>query len=1074
MSELFDRNISEYARSVLRSAACAVLLGASALAQNPVVQPGTALFPEPGSPFVDRKESWIEIEVPPYRPILSLSVYGPLIGLVQQSAMRFAILSSITGEKLLEFPMGPGVCAAVLAPGGREIWMLDNIASCITVLDLDKVHLTRTIPVGAQPHDLQFHPSGDRVYVSCAALNRIDVVSTSTYQVVACIPVPVHEPRGLAFADGVLWVAPFFSGNGTTLHELPDLLTGKTTHLIVDADQLPGAIPLPDRDLVAIVPDALDPTLDAYDPTRDVRALGTILFDVSRRPGTTELWVPNTEALNGEFVGEVNFVAGQVVSNRISIVDATGATAPILLDLDALAPAGVRCAQPTSVAFHAGLGEAYVAGYGSDVIAVLDTTGSVPVWKGHVRLTSSSGERVGVRNLLVEGDSLLAFNRGQVSLTRIDLAGGISGEVLAPLPMTLGADPTPPAVRRGRMQLSDANHSKSQTSSCASCHVDGHIDLIGWDLSGFLDPEGTPEDQLTFEVDRKGPMLTQSMRDLSRTTPLHWRGEKPSLEVFNSTFVNLMEREVGGLPAALSEQEFDDIIAYSQSLAWPANPLQQADRSLTPQELEGQMLFTEVNTNPQGTCSACHRAPFGTSGELLNISLAQQIPEGFVVPHLRGIAQRSAQAHDLGLGGPMVSELGFGLSHSGLRNSVPAFIAGIATFQLDASQSQSVEAFLHALDTGLAPSTARQFTIQPSDAASGSSAQLDALLADAERGWCDVVVTAGFANLGSGLETLTAVYDPVYHRLQLPFQSLQVPPTLLLAYSAVKNVELTIYGLPVGMGWRIALDPDDDGALSGDEKLAGTSPDDADSDDDGFADGHELRNGMDPLVPDASSTDTTAPSFLNGPAGTPVVTVWRNTRTLQIEFATDEPTRAEIFLEGALEPSSVSPQLGGLRTYHQAVVTDLPFDSPVSLVVRVTDAAGWTNSTLYSDQTEALAVPDAVRVEAIDLGISHSELTLTVTTTDRLGNVPPDGLRVEAFVYLRDGLGALHLVEQSLFAPVVSGVASGVFPLPQVPGAAGERTVFVGVRSIRKLSPGLVLPTYVEALDAINFTSVNY
>lgn len=993
--------------------------------------------------------------------------------------MRFSIRLESNGFKLAEFPTGLGVSAAALAPNGTEIWMVDRVAGCITVLDLLQLRPTRSIQVGAEPHDIEFHPSGDRAWVSCSAAGTVDVISTASYEVVGSIPLPIRQPRGLAYSNGKLWVAPFLSGNGSTLRDRLDLLTERPVHLIFDSEN-PGpgetVVPLPDRDLLAIVPDPTDPALDAYDASQDVRGVGTILFDVFARPGTDELWIPNTEALNAKVVGERNFIAGQVVGNRVTVVDGTGGVEPIVIDLDELAPEGVRCAQPTAVAFHPELPEAYVAGYGSDVIAVLDLAGGTFGWKGHIELPRLDGERQGVRNLQVSGDELLAFSRGNVSLTRVSIEGGIAGVVLADDPFALLDDPTPAAVRRGRMEVTDADHSKSLTTSCASCHVDGHLDLLAWDLSNFMDPEGTPARDLEFEIDRKGPLLTQSLRDLSRTAPLHWRGEMPVLEGFNDSFVNLMEREVDGEPQALTEAALQDLVAYCESLAWPANPIEESDRSLTDDQLEGRDLFLNTPSTPTGTCFECHRGPVATSGELLKVEGPGIIPEGFVVPQLRGLYERHGPSHDLGLGEPPVSDLGFGISHDGLHPTLQSFSGNSPATTLTADQLDKVAEFLLAFDSGLAPSSARQFVIDPTTAASGTSAELDGLLEAAERGWCDVVVTSELIFLGGEFIPLALVYDVRRQLFQLAVEQLTFDVDALFAYASGANLELLVTGVPAGMGWRLALDVDADGLLDGDEVLLGTDGQNPDSDADGFSDGHEVRNGMDPLVADSVSLDTSPPQLLPGPDGVgPIVAAWSNTRTIQLEFATDEPTQARVFLEGGLEPLESSPRLGGFSTYHQIVVTDLPADQIHSFQVEITDEADFTVSTLHSASTGEQVISLASSVSSIELVPSADEVDITVTVLGRDGQLLllPDQ-NVELFVYVQDADGELFVVEQSLLSALVDGISQATVDLPSIAGDPDTRTVFVGVRAIRRAVPTASAALYVEALDVINFAEASY
>ena len=72
------------------------------------------------------------------------------------------------------------------------------------------------------------------------------------------------------------------------------------------------------------------------------------------------------------------------------------------------------------------------------------------------------------------------------------------------MPHWLGFDSVSPAERFGRNDLVDGNNSKSRTTSCASCHMDGHQDGIVWNLGVFLDPEGTPKGSLAFPLDDFG------------------------------------------------------------------------------------------------------------------------------------------------------------------------------------------------------------------------------------------------------------------------------------------------------------------------------------------------------------------------------------------------------------------------------------------------------------------------------------------------------------------------------------------------------------------------------------------
>src|SRR5262249_37905631 len=125
-------------------------------------------------------------------------------------------------------------------------------------------------------------------------------------------------------------------------------------------------------------------------------------------------------------------------------------------------------------------------------------------------------------------------------------------------------DPTPTDVKAGRAVLYNAKLSGNGTGSCASCHIDGDMDMMAWDLRN-------PGGHMTTVVQRgqqismhpmKGPMTTQSLRGLAGTGRLHWRGDKADLTEFNPAFDRLM----GG--AQISDADMAAFQAFVASLTY--------------------------------------------------------------------------------------------------------------------------------------------------------------------------------------------------------------------------------------------------------------------------------------------------------------------------------------------------------------------------------------------------------------------------------------------------------------------------------------------------------------------------
>ena len=81
------------------------------------------------------------------------------------------------------------------------------------------------------------------------------------------------------------------------------------------------------------------------------------------------------------------------------------------------------------------------------------------------------------------GGRLFVLNRLSNTVSSIDIQEGV---VYAEVPAG-SHDPTPEVVKRGRGFLYDTRLSGNGTNSCASCHIDGDRDGLGWDLG---DPGG--------------------------------------------------------------------------------------------------------------------------------------------------------------------------------------------------------------------------------------------------------------------------------------------------------------------------------------------------------------------------------------------------------------------------------------------------------------------------------------------------------------------------------------------------------------------------------------------------------
>jgi hypothetical protein len=385
----------------------------------------------------------------------------------------------------------------------------------------------------------------------------------------------------------------------------------------------------------------------------------------------------------------------------------------------------------------------------------------------------------------------------------------------------VGFNPEPANIVRGRRFLYDASLSAHGDLSCASCHANGHRDGIAWDLG---DPLGQMQvvsnpiagpfgfGSATFHP-MKGPMTTQSLRGITGTEPLHWRGDRAQVSSFNPAFVSLL-----GGPRQLAADEMADFRAFIQSLSYPPNPNQNLDRTLPnpptgPSAARGAQLFNTTALDAGVfTCNQCHAASpgtgSGTNGAIIP-GIALQESQDFKVPQLRGEYQKTGFTR-----APGEQLTGYGFIHDGSTDSLLNFLhAPVFTFQND-SQRRDIEQFVLAFDSGIAPAVGLQVTVNADNKASiALTDRINLLMAQATAGNCDLIVrgiyggaSRGFLYSGNGL-------------FQTDKQNEPAVSVGTLLQSAGSRSELTFTGVPVGAGRRNGIDQDGNGTLNGDEPI---------------------------------------------------------------------------------------------------------------------------------------------------------------------------------------------------------------------------------------------------------------
>ncbi|MBC7931868.1 MAG: DUF4214 domain-containing protein, partial [Rubrivivax sp.] len=777
-----------------------------------------------------------------------------------------SVFQLVSGSPVLtaEIPVGLEP-VSVAARNNREAWVVNWLSDSVSVVDLATGNTTRTIDVGDEPTDILFAgPSGEKAFICVSGGGQqtigfsqitggsgvVKVLDPNNLNAAPlAIPIFGKQPRALArSSDGLrVFVSVFESGNQTTIvpekvvtaggglppPNMPVTAQGNPprTSLIVKWDGANwvdergaaqktwnSVIPYTLADIDLAVIDASGPGLP-NSVSAQVRGIGTHIGNMTFDPVAQRLLVANLEDIN-----QVRFepnLKGKFQSSRVSVLNAPAGTAPTIAsasDLNShvdLNGPGSDAERAQSLALPADIsraadGTVYVAATSSNRVGVLSSDGAVQ---------SRIGVGQGPTGLAVDDarQRLYVLNRFDQTLSVVDTASKSQTSVVS-----VGFNPEPDSVRIGRRFLYDAtSFSAHGTVSCASCHLGGHRDGMVWDLGN---PQGSPDVVSTFFPfpapgltgsdslhPMKGPMMTQSFRNIIGNEPFHWRGDRAGIENFNGAFTSLL----GGprMPDAGEMAAFKDFL---RSLAYPPNPNQQPFRSPANQSFfNGEKLDGGIVD-----CSQCHIVSNFEDGTDNRITPKEALQEAqsMKVPQLRGLYQKTGMDKS-----PGEKITGFGFAHDGTFDNLfnfqkEAVFSGFNKVDPGTADSwrRSIEDMILRLDTGTPPTVGMMVTVNASNKGTATG-RINQLTQQAAAGNCDVVVRGLFA--GSPRSFLRQSNGTF-----LPDTLSEAPVSLqTLLNAAGTGAELTFIGVPTGEGRMRSIDRNGNDVLNDDEPRTSVS-----------------------------------------------------------------------------------------------------------------------------------------------------------------------------------------------------------------------------------------------------------
>ena len=390
------------------------------------------------------------------------------------------------------------------------------------------------IPVGGQATDLVFSPDGTKAYVTSRLNDSVVVIDVATRKVLRNLPV-ADEPHGVAVDPSGKTL--FVMGTAFDAVSVVDIATGKETKRLA-ASRNPWSAALSPDGRQLLVTNALS----RFGKFRTAPVSEVTVLDVAGKRVEDRWVLPEANLLlgvawhpSGEFalatlnrtknlVPMTRILQGWTITNGIAVLWKGGRVDQLLLDEPQRYFADI-----TDVAFTPDGKKAFATSAGTDRVAVIDVPkllallkrtsdedrrDVLPNWLGASAefVTARIPVKDNPRGIAVAPDGATAWvaNTLDDSLSVIDVARDA-----AVARVDLGGPKKVSHIRWGEQLFHSANVTFQRQFACATCHPDGHVDGLTYDI----------------EADGIGvsPVDNRTLRGIYDTDPFKWEGTNPTL-----------------------------------------------------------------------------------------------------------------------------------------------------------------------------------------------------------------------------------------------------------------------------------------------------------------------------------------------------------------------------------------------------------------------------------------------------------------------------------------------------------------------------------------------------------------
>ncbi|HUI79749.1 MAG TPA: multiheme c-type cytochrome [Bryobacteraceae bacterium] len=542
-----------------------------------------------------------------------------------------------------------------LRPDGREIYVTCEASDTVIVVDPAARAKIAEIAVGGNPTGVAFTPDGQRVFVTDRLDDTVSVIDTATRKVIATMKTG-NEPHGvLAGPAGRLLYVLNTSSNDISVFDIASLKWAKN----LSAGNGPWSLAMsPDAQqiLVTNMKSKFAPLRQPFESevTEIETGHGTV-EDRVNVPGANLMmgvaWHPSGKfalaTLNRtkSTVPMTRLMQGWTITNGLAVVWRDSGVDEVLVDEPAMG-----FADATDIACTPDGKYALVTSAGTDRVAVVDIAKllalihRLPDYERRHVLPNHLGYPTefivkyiptgkNPRGILVMPDNRHAFvanslddTLGVIDLTRMEMTATVD----------LGGPKTITKQRWGEQLFHNAFVTFHRQFSCNSCHPDGHVDGMTYDIEA---------DGIGIE-----PVDNQTLRGILDTAPFKWEGTNPSLSrQCGARLAVFFMRLAPFTPEQLAAVDY-----YVTTIPRPPNRFRPLGATLTPAQRRGKEIFERDTTNDGRTipandrCITCHFPPYYTDRKRHDVGtkMAFDRTVNFDVPHLNNIYDSAPYLHN--------------------------------------------------------------------------------------------------------------------------------------------------------------------------------------------------------------------------------------------------------------------------------------------------------------------------------------------------------------------------------------------------------------------------------------------